>query len=455
MSQTKTFITNSININTTSFYPRNYDPLFLLVKSKLIDFEDLGSILREPLKGGSTPPAYLFRQEYEKGIPFVKTSAINRHFININDLHNIDEDFHRTTIKRSITNPYDVIYSMTGKFMGKAALCPPNIEEMNISQNSVVLKTRSPLVSAFITIFLNSEINRIQVKGQYSITKQKYINQGKISKLKVIPYLNDYETLLEDYINALETYYLSLKNITAMIEDFNDEFIKIDRGYNNNHYSYTLKPEILSKTILLPKTYRIDFKNAISCFESSEKYCLDKDRIIKGDEIGSVNYLDEGTPFIKTSDIVNFDVDNEPDCYCSSSFVNELNQDIRKGDIVFTKDGKIGEVAIIEGDANVVLSSGFVKHRPNDDNERYWLFLLLSSNFGMLFFHKWFVVGSTMAHLRKDFFNDFFIPIHNEYIKDKYINPLKQCFIDKCYAYNTIKGVKTNVLEKFLEANKT
>lgn len=56
MLQGKTFITNPININTTSFYPRNYDPLFLLVKSKLKDFQNLEDILREPIKGGSTSP---------------------------------------------------------------------------------------------------------------------------------------------------------------------------------------------------------------------------------------------------------------------------------------------------------------------------------------------------------------------------------------------------------------
>ena len=73
---------------------------------------------------------------------------------------------------------------MTGKFMGKAALCPPTITEMNMSQNSVVLHTDTPEKAAFLTIFLNSRINRIQVRGSYSITKQKFLNQGKISALR-------------------------------------------------------------------------------------------------------------------------------------------------------------------------------------------------------------------------------------------------------------------------------
>ncbi len=69
-------------------------------------------------KRGSTPPAYFFYKDH--GVPFIKTSAVSRHYINANDLQLINEGFHNKTIKRSITHPYDIIYTMTGKFMGKS-----------------------------------------------------------------------------------------------------------------------------------------------------------------------------------------------------------------------------------------------------------------------------------------------------------------------------------------------
>lgn len=80
--------------------------------------------------------------------------------------------------------------------------------------------------------------------------------------------------------------------------------------------------------------------------------------------------------------------------------------------------------------------------------------MLLSSNLGKVFFQKWSVIASTMAHLRKDFFNDFFIPKYNEYLYDNYISPLKKYFNDKYYAYNTIQSAKVNILNTFLEINK-
>ena len=216
MSLLKIFTANAIDISPASFYPRNYEPDFLLVKKGMDSFTFLKDFLDKPLTGGSTPPAYLFTEQ-ENGIPFVKTSAVSRHFLNLNDLYYINEDFHRKNIRRSITKPYDVIFTMTGKFMGKAALCPPVIQELNMSQNSVVMRTDSPLKSAFLTIFLNSDINQIQIKGNYSITKQKYLNQGKINNLKVPPYKTRYETILEDYINGIDTYYSAVKILKILL----------------------------------------------------------------------------------------------------------------------------------------------------------------------------------------------------------------------------------------------
>lgn len=447
MLEAKIFTTSPFELNSSSFYPRNYSPNFLFVKNAMKDYPMLGDFLSEPLKGGSTPPAYLFTDK-ESGIPFVKTSAILHHFINTNDLYYINEKFHRTTIKRSITKPYDVVYSMTGKFMGKAALCPPTISELNMSQNSVVLKTDSPLKSAYLTIFLNSEINKIQVKGSYSITKQKFLNQGKISQLRIVPYSKEYDPLLEDYINAIDDYYTSLKEIESIISAFNtNNNLVFDE---NKLCSFSVSPISFNKKMLVPNYYRTNIAQTIASLESSERNLFDKDNLSKGDEIGSENYLESGTPFIKTSDIMNYDVDNEPNCYCAKSFINELCQDIKKGDIIFTKDGKPGEVAIIEENANIVISSGLAKYRPKDDDELYWLFLLLSSKYGSAYFKKWFVIASTMTHLRKDFFEDFNIPELTTQTKTDYIMPLKTAFKKKKCSYDVIMRSRDEVIERFL-----
>ena len=451
MSSLEIFMTNPIEINSASFYPRNYNPNYLVVKNGMQDKPTIQDYIFGKINGGSTPPAYLFRTP-ENGVPFIKTAAVTRHYININDLQSIAESFHKTTIKRSITHPYDIIFTMTGKFMGKAAMCPCIISEMNMSQNSVVFHNESKEKAAFLTIFLNSQINRIQIRGIYSITKQKFLNQSKIASLRVFPYDVKYEWLMQEYIKAFDMYYQSLSDIKSIINMFNADY---SLSFSNvAQYGFSVSPISFDKRILIPNYYRDDVQKSIdSVLAGREDNNLDMERIRKGDEIGSENYMEEGVPFVKTSDIINYDIDYEPDCFCPSYFVSQLEQDVKKGDILFTKDGKPGEVAIIGSECNVVFSSGLVKYHPETDAERYWLFLLLASKYGASYFKKWFVIASTMAHLRYDFFRDFKVPTIDENILEKYIIPLKKAFENKHVAYDIIKKIREKVEHSFTNAS--
>lgn len=451
MSEAEIFMTNPFSLVAQSFYPRNYSPEYLLVKDGMKDKPFLASCIDGKINGGSTPPAYFFYST-PKGIPFVKTSAVTRHFINVNDLQSINSAFHRKKLKRSITKPYDVIYTMTGKFMGKAALCPCTISEMNMSQNSVVFHMRTPEEAAFLTIFLNSQVNRIQVKGTYSITKQKFMNQGKIAKLHVLPYDNRYEALMKAYLTAFDVYYKSIKKIQEVIDAFNKDF---QLQYQDTaQYGFTVSPSSFDKRMLVPNFYRTDIASTLNAVQNtSHSQILDYECLSKGNEVGSANYSEDGVPFIKTSDIVNFDIDYEPDCYCPDSFIFQLNQDIKRGDIIFAKDGKPGEIAVIQEDCNVVISSGLVKYRAKSENERYWVLLLLSSNYGKAYFKKWFVIASTMLHLRADFFKDFQVTEVTDSIMDKYVNKLKHAFDDKKEAYSTMRKVCRIVEKSYTNPN--
>lgn len=450
MSNLEIFMTNPFSISATSFYPRNYNPKYVFVKDGMKDNPTLLDYIEGEIAGGSTPPAHLFYDD--SGIPFIKTSAVSRHFVNVNDLYLINREYHKKFLKRSVIKPYDVIFTMTGKFMGKAALCPPIISEMNMSQNSVVLHTKTPEEAAFLTIFLNSEINRIQIRGTYSITKQKFLNQGKIASLKVMAYNSRYSDLMQQYLAAFNAYYESVKSIHQIIDTFNANY---QLPFSDTaQYGFVVKSTLFSKTMLTPNFYRDDIRKTINCVVANKKTIkLNMQNIKKGNEIGSAFYQDEGIPFIKTSDIMNYDIDHEPDCYCSESFLTQLGQEIKFGDVLFAKDGKPGEVALVQEDVRAVISSGVVKYHPKTKEEGYWIFLLLASQYGAAYFKKWFVIASTMLHLRADFFDDFKIPEITGAIKETYLVPLEKAFKTKAVSYKTMVSVKNLVEDSY--TNKT
>jgi len=448
MQSLKIYTVKPKYLKTNNLYPRNYDPIHLFAKEKLKSHPCIMDVLIDDIKGGSTPPYYLFRDEFDKAIPFVKTSAISSDFINLNDLHYIHPDFHNIKIKRSITKPFDVIYSMTGKFMGKAALSPPTIPEINMSQNSVVLKTKSPIHSALLTIFLNSLINKDQISGMYSITKQKYLNQGKIAKLRIIKYESEYDKDLTEYLEGIESYYNAIEGIKKIICQFNENFKIVHTSFFEK-YSFSIQAKNITEKALTSHYYRKDFDNELAKFEEDES--IKKLRfhdLRKGDEIGSNNYDYEGIPFIRTSNILNFGVDYQSNYYCSPSIYGEFDQDLRVGDILYAKDGKIGETAIVEESAKIVISSGIVRIRLIDEGLKYWLFLLLSSNYGKMFFYKWTVIASTMAHLRKDFVKDFKFPKFDTSYKSELIKEIQQAFESKKKAVEKIRSSKQLTLER-------
>lgn len=211
----------------------------------------------------------------------------------------------------------------------------------------------------------------------------------------------------------------------------------------------------LDTKIFTPVNYRRDFIDAVKDFQEDMKSRrFDAFERRKGHEVGSKNYQFEGIPFVKTSDYMNFGIDYQPDYYCPIAIYEELEQNLQRGDILFTKDEKIGQTAIIEESAKIVYSSGSMRLRALSEDEKYWVFLLLSSLYGRIIFERWTVIASTMAHLRKDFFEDFKIPIIDESVKNELVNELKAAFHKKKEAYEEIEASKKRILDKMYDTIK-
>lgn len=425
MQKIKTYLTKPSIISIDNFNPRYYEPNFLFVKNNLEKCTNLEIYLEEQPKGGSTPPYYLFKDFKDKEIPYVKTSAISRDFLNLNDLHYIHPDYHNKTLKRSIAKPYDVVFSMTGKFMGKAALVPNIINELNMSQNSVVLKTNSKYKSAYLALYLNSEINKIQVQGLYTISKQKYLNQGKIKSLKIIPYKDSLKPILEEYLKGIDLYYEAYNSFKNAIDTIN-EYYKIPEDITKIKKTFIQKSSMLEHKLFTPEYYCSDYRSILKTVKDKSLSCKTLDNFVSpkvGDEIGSANYLFEGIPFIKTSDCINYNIDYQPNYYCSPGLFHSLAQDVQFSDIILAKDGKIGEIALVTDDSNFVCSGGLVKLQSGDLDTQLLLFAILSSMVGQVQLKMWTVIASTMAHLRTiNFFKECIIPKLPEEISMKVLD---------------------------------
>jgi type I restriction enzyme, S subunit len=130
---------------------------------------------------------------------------------------------------------------------------------------------------------------------------------------------------------------------------------------------------------------------------------------LKSDE-----YLTEGFAYLVTgTDFIN-GVVNWSTCFHvdQSRFDEDRYIQLVEGDLLITKDGTIGKIAIVKNmDKPSTLNSGIFLVRPlNDDYSTDFLFWILSSSVfsGFFDYHK---SGSTISHLYQNVFVEFSFPI--------------------------------------------
>lgn len=182
--------------------------------------------------------------------------------------------------------------------------------------------------------------------------------------------------IYEDEISLIPEY---LKNINTI-----DQY---------THLGWRLNLSDIKNNILLPKYYNPDIENELEVFEKSGKYTiksiseLQNSKIIKvsrGHEVGSENYGTGDIPFVRTSEVSNWEITT--DCtHCLSEDIYELykdKQNVDPEDILIVNDGTylMGRTAMItKADTKIVFQSHFrrIKVLKKDILSPYLLLALL------------------------------------------------------------------------------
>lgn len=147
--------------------------------------------------------------------------------------------------------------------------------------------------------------------------------------------------------------------------------------------------------IYIPEYYNPEVQRDLEHLEKSGKYSLisigkllsDGVLIIKrGNEIGSQFYGTGEIPFVRTSDIVNWEIKFDPIKAVSEEIYNKYKrtQDIKEGDILFVNDGTflIGRSAMVTRlDIKIIIQSHIRKIRVLNTEyiNPYYLFYLLNA----------------------------------------------------------------------------
>lgn len=355
------------------------------------------------------------------GALFIKNSSVKRYGVNEFDGFYITHE-KNNTLKRSKLVKDDVLFTTIGYYLGVAAVVNTNVGNANINQNVVRMRVNKKFTSPqYLACFLNSKLVRFQIENLFTGT-YPILTYPKIKSLKI--FIKDKrveKSVTDKIILADEKNVQALKLIseaqTLFLKSLNVDFAKIKKQmfYAVSNSQFTLDdmmtpafyyPLYTNTTKEIAKSNKCELLGTLADFKN-------------GDEVGSTNYKtylhrkETDIPFIRTSDIINYDFDQYPDFFIDQSIYKEINQGIKAEEILFSKDGKIGITAMTTEFDKCILGSGILRIIPKTDKiNPYYLFIALSTNeVGVYQALQRTVVASTIPHLREDRIGDFSIPI--------------------------------------------
>ena len=162
-----------------------------------------------------------------------------------------------------------------------------------------------------------------------------------------------------------------------------------------SHLGFMIDNDTMNDHIFIPEYYNPEIKQELDNLKKSGKYDLrsigqlvseKKLQIRRGNEIGSQFYGTGEIPFVRTSDIVNWEIKVDPVKAISEEIYEKYKkqQDIQENDILLVNDGTflIGRTAMVtKFDLRCVIQSHVRKIRVLDRNtiDPFYLFYLLNS----------------------------------------------------------------------------
>ncbi len=298
----------------------------------------------------------------EKGRNYIRISDMRRFFISYSDIKKVELN---KIPKKIQLQEKDILISRKGTPGISVITTKADIDNV-IGTEAILLRIKEDYDPYYLVAFLNSKVFFEQVLNNLSGAVAPGINHPSLKKLRIM-----YDKHLVKNISGKvkKTIELHVKANSILINAQNIFYQKLGLDFSKiekeNTFSVNLSD--FAETDLWTPAYSYPpYVNILKVIKKKWKtVSLGEIATVKnGDEVGSDKYnkyldqKDSDIPFIRTSDLVNYEVDQFPDYYIPEEIYQELKQDIKFGDVLFTKDGKIGMTGMITKNDKVIIASG-------------------------------------------------------------------------------------------------
>lgn len=347
----------------------------------------------------------------------------------------------------------------TAEKLGVASIIDKTNDGFVISQHvSKITIDNDNLSPYYLAGYLNSRFYKAQTALATHGDTRVEMTHSQLKKVRVfIPKKEILKSIELKVKKIVENNRVSINNIKHSQKILKK---KLDIQNNRNDKFFTVNLSTIHNFGIwngkshLPKYTSIEFEIK-SRFKTVKLGIISS--IMKGTEAGRDNYKtdlfkkEQDYAFIRTSDITNNEIDIYPDYFISKELAETLNNNVKTGEILFSKDGIIGETAIISKHDRVIVASGFVKIKLKPEAKSYnitseYLFTVLSiDESGFYPAIRRTVIASTIPHLREKRLKEIEVPIIDINSINKITKLVKEAFELKDEKKRLIKEVREEI----------
>lgn len=328
------------------------------------------------IKSGITP-----QYSNSGNIKVIRSGDLNRNlFIDEENLLQTNEE------KLFFINDKDVLISSIGRgSIGKINIYDDKerlaiVSEINILRN---FKINPYYLFVFLrTIFGQEQINR-EITGA---TGQLHLLKSNVKKILVPIPSKSFQKKIQDMILLAKKHYKKSKELYEEaelfllkeigLEDYKPRFqLSFISDYNN-----IFNAERIDADYFQPKYNKIIEKaREKSKLEELENLVLIK----KGIEVGSKEYLEEGIPFVRVSNLSKLGLNKNNQKYISKELYSKLKTKYtpKKDDILLSKDATLGVALLLKENREIINSIGILRLKVKEQIDKNYLTLVLNSQF--------------------------------------------------------------------------
>lgn len=325
-----------------------------------------------------------------------------------------------------------------------------DISDVALSRTVLGLKKINNINPYYLTAFLRSKYGFNQLIRERELTIQFQLTLDRVGNILIFIPSN---TMLEKSVENCLLLYEQINNQSNALFNKSVDIMLTELGMTNWHPYHQLT--FVKNWSEVKKTSRLDADyfqpryediiKAINNYSGGSSLLENLVNIKKCTEVGSEEYLDEGVPFTRVSNLTFFDITEEK--YISEELYQELKQhQPKKGEILLSKDATPGIAHYLGDTPKKMIPSGGIlrlKRKTNKVNDEY-LTLALNSLLVKQQINRD-AGGSVILHWRPDQVKKTLIPILPQSMQVQIKNTFNEALALHKQAKQLLKCAKNTV----------